>query len=510
MNPGKPIGWRQWMTQRTWIAVCAVLLCLPASAFAELTVVEKRTDEGTLITYRLTVTPACEPNPALRHRLSLREIDLRPGNAAMHYMRAFPEGGIEATWDRVEQEYGEEFDDWRDAKQLTLGQLPLAKARVAAATFDTLIDDFIAPATCRRDCDWGLEVEEMRGVEIVQLRLPEFQATRTISRILSLRARVAIADGDYDRALAQLRMNYRLAENVGSEPLLICGLIGLAEAGIANDGVIEFIGAKDSPNLYWALAELPQPLVDIRKAVQFEMSLGLRVFPVLRHAETANHSPSEWARLLAESLGEVNDLTGTTVPGADASIEMRQLLVAGLALLQYPPAKQRLIEHGMDADVVEALPVGQVLTVDAAGEYRRVADEMEKWMHVPYYFARTREKDDLFVADPLSAATRGYGYLLARLLLPAVQATQKAQARLAWQVQALQVVEAIRMHAAGTGRLPATLDDIKVVPVPLNPVTNRSFRYHLADDTAVLEMPVSDGVPGTIGWRFEIRLATDQ
>ena len=66
--------------------------------------------------------------------------------------------------------------------------------------------------------------------------------------MLALRARVAIAEADYDRAIDQLRMIYRLAENVGSESLLVCGLIGIANVSIANQQVIELIAAKNSPS----------------------------------------------------------------------------------------------------------------------------------------------------------------------------------------------------------------------------------------------------------------------
>ena len=62
------------------------------------------------------------------------------------------------------------------------------------------------------------------------------------------------------------------------------------------------------------------------------------------------------------------------------------------------------------------------------------------------------------------------------------------------------------MHAAQTGRLPKSLDEIKVVPVPENPATGKVFEYRLDDDTAILELPFRDGFPGT-AWRFEITLA---
>ena len=490
------------------IAICGTWVGLwgfPSTADAELTVVEEHSDEGSLTIYRLTVTPAPEPAPPLRHRLAVREIDLKPGNAATHYLRAFPESGFESQVKRMVDTYGEAFHDWSSAGTIPLSEFPLEKAREAAASFDGVVDHFIAPATIRRDCDWGLGIEEMRGPEIVQFLLPEINASRSVSRILALRARVALAEGDYDRALEQLRMNYRLAQNVGSEPLLVCALVGIAEASIGQQQVIDMIGAPHSPNLYWALAELPQPLVDVCKAVQFEMSLGVRIFPFLSDAETADHSPEEWARLLATAWSGARTYRLAAArqwraKGMESGRRDR-LVTAGLSC-----AKQRLLDAGTAPDQIDAMPVGQVIAIDAAREYRRVADEAEKWMYVPYYIARQQEPESPFTEHGLAAASRGYGYVLATLLLPAVTAARSAEARLEWQTRALQVVEALRMHAAQTGKLPASLNDVKVVPVPLNPATNEPYQYRLNGSTGVLDLPFSDGFRGGVAWRFEITL----
>jgi hypothetical protein len=79
--------------------------------------------------------------------------------------------------------------------------------------------------------------------------------------------------------------------------------------------------------------------------------------------------------------------------------------------------------------------------------------------------------------------------------------------KLDWQLNGLQTIEAIRMHAAETGKLPTALSEITVVPVPKNPVTEQPYEYRLDGDTAVLDLPASDGFPGGIAWRFEIQLA---
>ena len=44
------------------------------------------------------------------------------------------------------------------------------------------------------------------------------------------------------------------------------------------------------------------------------------------------------------------------------------------------------------------------------------------------------------------------------------------------------------MHAAATGKLPATLDEVRVVPIPLDPATGGPFSYKLEGETATLDV----------------------
>jgi hypothetical protein len=221
---------------------------------------------------------------------------------------------------------------------------------------------------------------------------------------------------------------------------------------------------------------------------------------VFGEAETAEHTPEEWGRLLSESLIDAQRAIGQ---GVSLNPMEARLGMTGLAIFVYPDAKKRLVASGMDASRVEQMPVGQVLAIDAAREYRRIGDEFEKWWYVPFpNMKKTSNPDDIFKGNKLAG---GLGRVMAGLLMPALQAVRNAHVRLDWQLNALQVVEAIRLHAAETGQLPASLEDITSVHVPLNPATDKPYLYRLDGDTAVLELPFSDGFPG-IAWRFEIKI----
>lgn len=474
---------------------------------AELTVVTDADGQSGLTVYKMTVTPAAEPSPALTYNFVPRSDTLRDGNAALFYLRSFAEGHLASRWKELEKEHGseevhgDENGGWYSIER-KLDQATLEKARLGAAAFDEIIKQFVSRATVRRQCDWGHHIDELRGLDIIATLLPEAQESRSLARALMLRARIAVADGDYDRAITELRMAYQLARHSAKAPFLVSCLVGIAEANMANAEVIELIAAKGSPNLYWALAELPRPFIDILPSIRFEMSLGLRTFPFLLDPETTEHSPEEWARLLTAGFQDAQQVSNNGTHVDDLSA---QAGIAGMAIVIYPAAKQRLIAGGMDAARVEEMPVGQVIAIDAAREYRRISDEFEKQWYMSYQAAqqREREMDAFFQGEKL---TGGFGRVLAGLLMPAVNSVRTAQLRLDWQLNALQAVEAVRMYAAEHGKLPATLEEITVVPVPLNPVTEKPYQYRLDGETAILELPLSDGMREQ-AWRFEIKLA---
>ena len=501
MRPGNLIG----------IAPLLVVLFAQLPAPAEVKLIEDAEGQDGLSVFQMTVTPAAEPRPALKHRLWLRPHELRPGNAVVHYLRCYAENTLNGTWRRINDKYGEANHDWFQY-DVSLQDLPLDDVRDASSTFDYIVEQFIQPGTRCRDSDWGLELSDLRGPESLSFPLPDFQQSRSIGRMLVLRTRLAIAERRYDDAIEHLRMNSRLAHDVGQEPLLVCNLIGIAIKGLANTATIELIAAPDSPNLYWALSEVPTPLIDCREAIRLEMSLGRRIFPALMDVETAVHSPGEWARLLAEGIKVYHDL------GVDERIAgfnpwfgheqndgiLRGMVAMGVSLAGYPMAKQRLVDSGMDVERVEAMPVGQVMMVDAAREYRRIAEEYEKWWYVPYPAARER-MDEADRAFYTGKSQFGLGHGMASVLLPALEAMRRAQVRSQWKKNALLVIEALRMHAAENGALPRTLEDIDCVPVPKNPITENPYVYRLDGETAILELPFSDGMPG-VAWRFEITL----
>jgi len=97
---------------------------------------------------------------------------------------------------------------------------------------------------------------------------PDLSEYRGLSFLLELRARSEIVRGAYDEALLTMQTAFGLARHLGQAPTCTQAMVGTAIGGMMCKEVELFIKGKDSPNLYWALANLPRPLADVNKAIE--------------------------------------------------------------------------------------------------------------------------------------------------------------------------------------------------------------------------------------------------
>lgn len=210
MNSGKFILWYG-MAMLTFALV--ILKC--SAVRAEVTYTEVDDKDSTRIIH-MTVTPAAEPVPALKYRLLAREIDLQSGNAAPYYYRAFHELTNIMRTLRKEFDEEEELSRWYGIgpEATPIADLPREKLHAAVLNPEGIVRLQLREATSRRDCDWQLGVEDVRGPALVAFLLDEFHQSRELTRMLALETRLAIAERRYDDAIDAMRTNYRLAIDV--------------------------------------------------------------------------------------------------------------------------------------------------------------------------------------------------------------------------------------------------------------------------------------------------------
>jgi hypothetical protein len=420
--------------------------------------------------------------PALKYVLLPELSDQTPGNAAVDYYRAFsPDWGWynfreQKNWEKV-----------TNALQTPLKELPRQELSwVEKSGMMRQVD----LAARREYLDWGM-AERLRR-EGFGLLLPDVQGMRSIATLLAVRARLEIADGRYDKAVYTLQTGLAAARHTGDGVILIQSLVGVAIAQLMLVRVEELIQQPDAPNLYWALTDLPRPFFDLRKALQGEKLSLYATLPELRGLETTRLTPEQQQKLIQA----YRVIEGSSHFGREPSWSDR-LVVTLLVLRAYPESKQALIAAGRKREEVEVVPTLQVVLIHAFHQFRRLQDDLYKWYGLPYWEAQPRIAE----ADKRIRQARnrleGMPFID---VLPALQKVIASSVRTDRRIAILRCVEAIRLYAAAhDGKLPATLDDIADVPVPIDPMIGKAFAYRVSGDRATLSAPPPPGEQANVG-----------
>jgi hypothetical protein len=247
----------------------------------------------------------------------------------------------------------------------------------------------------------------------------------------------------------------------------------------------EMLEQPGCPNLYWALTNLPTPLISLDKGLEGERVLIRGEFRDLD--DSAPMSEEQLKKLIVHidkireiASGEQKKPDEKKPDGPDRStrawLDARnkdESLVAA--------ARRRLVEYGLPQDRLARFPVDQVLLLDDWREFEERRDEAMKLMNLPLWLVQ----DDLIrLTGKVDQATDKT--LFAGSLAAALHKVRYAQGRLEQRIGLLRCVEALRLYAAEhDGKLPEKLAD---VPVPLasDPFTGKPFRYELTNGTAHL------------------------
>ena len=451
--------------------------------------------------FHLTVDPAPEPSPALKYSLLPYYLQQKPGNGVPYYYRAllmYRQGNATAR---------DSIAGWSDTPA---AQLPAEQVRRALDQFTGVIES-LRTAAYREQCDWQWRLRDLDGLQQIAFLLPELNDARSVGRLLALKARLEIAEGHYDQAIETLTIGYKLARDVAEPSTLVNCLVGIAIGDVMNRVLIELIDAPGSPNLYWALAELPRPLIDTRQALRQEMMLPLQMFPVLRDPETAQHSPDQWRDLMIQCVRQTMDYTDLGLQaGGLGKDRFSEAAALGLIAVGYPRAKSELEAAGYSRQQIEKMPVGQVVAIYQARAYAHAYAEIFKWTFLPFDEAWQRQQQaerklqDEGYFDRFPNLSREIIPVVS-VLLPDLGAARRAEVRLSARLAMLKALEAIRMHAAAhEGQLPNSLDQIVTVPVPNNPLTGEPFVYRREGEMAFLEIPEAVGMDAAQAWRLEI------
>jgi hypothetical protein len=447
-------------------------------------------------TVRLKISPAPSPVPALKYELLPNAEDIAPGNAVQVYYRAFsPEwyGWLRQPGiaDKVEETLKTPISDIAKFEQQasTIGKsgvrpIPRDSPGTAHISMAWLKDSKqlreIDLASRREYCDWEFTARIKK--DGFSMLLPDVQSFRQFANLLAVRARLEMAENNFSAAVYTFQTALAMSRNLADAPILIDALVGAATANLTLTQVEDFMQIPGSPNLYWALTDLPRPFIGLRRPLSGEKLMLFAEVPLIKDIEKGPFSATQVRSLQTQVSHLVQDTQG----GRPLS-PAEELQMLAVVLKLYPVAKQALIAAGRKPQDVEALPVLQVVLIHSFQQFRRLQDNLYKWSALPCPEAWPGFEQ---AEQEVKEARRRMEAFPFIELLPAMQKALVTVPRLERRIAALRCVEAIRIYmAAHDGKLPATLDDIKSVPIPQDPATNKPFAYEVTGAKAILSAP---------------------
>jgi hypothetical protein len=373
---------------------------------------------------RLSVQPAAAPRPALRYLLLPEIAELEPGNPVAGYLRVL----LDQDFSTQEETFG-----------------PAALRQVdRAARLDKP--------------DWQL-LPKLK-TDGISLLLPDLQKMRALAAALQSRFREEVAQHRYDDALTTAKTMFALARHTGEHPTLIGSLVGIAIAYITIAPLEELLEQPGVPNLYWALTDLPAPLVSIQSGLAGERILMRGELRDLKDKEPMTEAQ------IAKVMEHI-EMIRKFEPDRSRTTTKQWVLVRARDPQKLEAARNRLVDAGHSAETLAKFPAQQVILLDELREFEVRRDNASKVAKLPaWQYEQWMAKHPAPKEPSLLSAFEIANFKV-----------HLAQARLEQRIALLRHVEAIRMFAAEhDGRLPSTLDDIEV-PLPIDPMTGKPFKY---------------------------------
>lgn len=408
---------------------CTVILALALPAWAD----QQITSKETII--RLIVQPMAAPKPALRYLLLPELKEMNPGNPIPNYLRCL-----------MDQDFSADND--------VLGASALRQADRAARLDKP---------------DWQILLKAK--TDGVNLLLPDLQKIRVLANALQARFRNEIALRHFDDALVTAKTMFAMSKHVGEHPTLIGGLVGIAIASITIAPLEEMLEQPGCPNLYWALTNLPNPLVSLERGMEGERML---ITGELRDLDdNAPMTALQLSNVIAhiDKLREFDPGAKKLAGGVRGWLNTRSKDEASMRA-----ARRRLVEYGLPEQRLAKFPAGQILLLDERREFEVRRDEFMKLINLPAWQCAELTSQIKPSKDPA----------LLEFFTPAFLKVRLAQGRLEQRIALLRHIEALRFYAADhDGRLPGKLADI-TAPLLNDPFSGKPFRYQVDGNVAHL------------------------
>jgi hypothetical protein len=447
-----------------------------------------------LIDRTLSVSPQSAPVPALRYRLIPLSTELKEGNAVPIYLRLAHEQS-----DAARKFWSETPKAWN---ALPVDKVPLEEARKFLHDYRYFLQQFELGAR-RRTAEWNYTLD---NGDPIGLLLPDMQMMRNYTPMLILQVRAALAEGDFKAAAHHLETGFAFTRHVAEGPTLIHKLVGFALAQGFISATADFIERPDAPNLYWAITALPRPLIDQRRAEEWEYRMVEMEFPELDDLDR-ERTAEQWNSILQRvRTGLRNMAMGGKPPKLPAFFPKDTAPEDSAAKSPDLPEARKFVARtkNLSTEKVEAMPPAQVLLLYMMGTYHEDRDDFYRAIYLPYpqFFPVVDEAKKRLREAPISE-----GHVLARVLLSGLDRCTSRQVAVEIHLAALRIIEALRAHAAAhDNQLPNKLSDVTEGPIPLDPATGHPFEYSRDGDTGTLVSHIPGDPPATNGVRYHVTI----
>jgi len=442
---------------------------------------------GSMQMMRLKVHPQAAPVPALKHRLIPDPADRTEGNSAMFYLQAMgfnEQFNARKQLHEMQQKWGQEA---RDSEGITDGfppniwfdmptsELPLddVKAYLDLIAFQ---EHFLYDAARRKNYSQDRAME--KEANPIAYTLPEVQQMRELARQQIVRLRYAVAQQRIDDAVEILGQMIAMANHVGEDQFFVSSLVAVAIEGIAVQQGFFFSQQADAPNLYWAIAACPDPLIDLSSSIEFERNFLLRQFPILAEVDETARSDRYWTDFVDEISPQWNELAkqmNSWGGGGNFPENVDRFQMASNIGTHYESARDFLSEvSNMPNQQLDKYSTTQTVFLAIVKHHAIVMDDATVEFYLPQW---SPQRSEVEANHKRWRNELGWIAEVSEVFLPATKQIRLALTRAKQWLSLWQIVEAIRMTASESdGTMPLSLDELSV-PAPLDPVTGRPFSY---------------------------------
>jgi len=268
------------------ISTCFIVLFLivvPAAA--------RRSAKGPV---KLTIYPAKTGEAEQKYQLIVKAEDQIDGDAVPLYEKA-----VKLIPKNFNQK---QIEVWLN---LPVEQFPQQQAEETLRKYLEPLKLAVRATRCK-ECNWP----ELKPGE----ELGDLSVYRRLAYILGLWARLEISRGGYEGAAIAMRTAFVMARDMEQAPTIIHALFGVDVGRVMCRELEQFVQAKDSPNLYQALADIPRPLVDVEKSIEIEKKVDLSsVTNEFEREQIVKRNESSFNRIRLISKQLVNELNGLQI-----------------------------------------------------------------------------------------------------------------------------------------------------------------------------------------------------